>query len=104
MIIVHMKNKPLANKSGRVKSLTQKDIKAMRSTKDVLPKKLWETISKRKRGERGPQVKPKKIAICLRLSPEVVDHYKATGRGWQGRIDASLKRSIQSRKKKSKVA
>lgn len=44
---------------------------------------------------RGPQKTPKKIHLNLRLSSEVVAHYKATGKGWQTRIDEALKKLIQ---------
>ncbi|WP_234901870.1 BrnA antitoxin family protein [Agrobacterium rubi] len=30
---------------------------------------------------------------CSFLSPEVVEHYKATGPGWQARIDEVLKKA-----------
>jgi uncharacterized protein (DUF4415 family) len=36
-------------------------------------------------------LKPNKTPISIRLSPEVLDYFKATGKGWQGRIDAVLK-------------
>jgi uncharacterized protein (DUF4415 family) len=50
-----------------------------------------------RRGKRGPQKAPTKKLISLRLSPEVIEHFKATGRGWQARMDASLLESIQKR-------
>ena len=31
-----------------------------------------------------------KVRVTIRLSPEVVDHFKAGGEGWQGRIDEAL--------------
>jgi uncharacterized protein (DUF4415 family) len=34
---------------------------------------------------------PPKVALSLRLSPEVVAHFRATGPGWQRRIDEALK-------------
>jgi uncharacterized protein (DUF4415 family) len=40
---------------------------------------------------RGPQKAPTKRPTTIRLSPEVVDAFKATGDGWQTRIDAALK-------------
>ena len=40
---------------------------------------------------RGPQQKPTKRATTIRLSPEVLDFFKAQGEGWQGRIDTALK-------------
>jgi uncharacterized protein (DUF4415 family) len=44
---------------------------------------------------RGPQKSPTKEAVSLRLSSEVLDHYRATGRGWQTRIDETLKAAIK---------
>lgn len=47
---------------------------------------------------RGPQKSPKKIPLSLRLSPEVVKHFRAEGRGWQTRIDDALRKLVGSRK------
>ena len=44
---------------------------------------------------RGPQKAPTKVPVSLRLSREVVDHFKATGEGWQTRIDDTLKAAIR---------
>jgi uncharacterized protein (DUF4415 family) len=44
---------------------------------------------------RGPQKAPTKVPVSLRLSPEVVDHFKATGPGWQTRIDDALRAAIK---------
>ncbi|SMC91667.1 BrnA antitoxin family protein [Rhizobium sp. RU36D] len=41
---------------------------------------------------RGPQKAPTKIPVSLRLSPEVVEYFKATGPGWQSRIDSELRK------------
>jgi len=43
-----------------------------------------------KRGR--PKLDKPKIAISLRLPPEVLARWKATGTGWQTRMAASLKR------------
>lgn len=40
---------------------------------------------------RGPQQTPTKQAVSIRLSPEVLDYFKATGKGWQTRLDEILK-------------
>jgi uncharacterized protein (DUF4415 family) len=50
-----------------------------------------------RRGKRGPQKAPTKKLVSLRLSSEVVEHFKATGRGWQTRIDGALLESIRKR-------
>jgi uncharacterized protein (DUF4415 family) len=51
-----------------------------------------------RRGKRGPQRSPTKKLVSLRLSSEVIDHFKATGRGWQTRIDGALLESIKKRR------
>jgi uncharacterized protein (DUF4415 family) len=50
-----------------------------------------------RRGKRGPQKAPTKKLVSLRLSPEVVDHFKSGGPGWQTRIDTTLLKSIKKR-------
>jgi uncharacterized protein (DUF4415 family) len=50
-----------------------------------------------RRGKRGPQKTPTKKLVSLRLSPEVIDHFKASGPGWQTRIDTTLMESIKRR-------
>jgi uncharacterized protein (DUF4415 family) len=50
-----------------------------------------------RRGKRGPQKAPTKKLVSLRLSPEVVDHFKSTGPGWQTRIDGALREAIKKR-------
>jgi uncharacterized protein (DUF4415 family) len=41
---------------------------------------------------RGAQKVPTKVAVSIRLSREVIDHFKAGGPGWQGRIDEALRK------------
>jgi uncharacterized protein (DUF4415 family) len=43
---------------------------------------------------RGPQKAPTKEQIAIRLSPEVLAYFRATGQGWQARMDAVLKEWI----------
>ena len=45
------------------------------------------------RTTRGAQKTPTKVPLSIRLSPEVVAHYKGTGPGWQTRIDEDLKKA-----------
>ena len=46
------------------------------------------------RRARGPSQTPRKLQLTVRYSPEVVAYFKATGKGWQGRMDAALKEWI----------
>lgn len=52
----------------------------------------------RRPGQRGPQKAPTKEMISIRLSREVLDYFRATGDGWQGRIDETLKKAIRRKR------
>jgi uncharacterized protein (DUF4415 family) len=47
--------------------------------------------AKRKQGERGAQRSPTKQSVSIRYSPEVIEYFKATGAGWQTRINEALR-------------
>jgi hypothetical protein len=49
------------------------------------------------RRARGLCQPPRKMQLTVRYSPEVVAYFKATGKGWQGRMDAALKEWITQR-------
>jgi uncharacterized protein (DUF4415 family) len=53
----------------------------------TLPKTLQSKLARR---TRGAQITPTKERITIRLSPKVVETFRATGEGWQTRIDAAL--------------
>jgi uncharacterized protein (DUF4415 family) len=36
-----------------------------------------------------------KVAISVRFSPDVLEYFRATGNGWQTRMDAALKEWIK---------
>ena len=50
---------------------------------------------KRRPGQRGPQKSPTKERITIRLSPEVVEHFRSTGSGWQAEMDEVLKHWVK---------
>jgi len=66
--------------------LTAADIAAARPFAEVFPE-----LAATMRGGRGPQKMPTKVSTTIRLSPEVIAHFKQGGTGWQARIDAALK-------------
>ena len=55
--------------------------------KDLKPSELARILPKR-----GPQKAPTKVPVSIRLSPEVVKHFKSKGPGWQARIDEALRK------------
>jgi uncharacterized protein (DUF4415 family) len=79
------RTKPLIDTHGEVRELTAADMLRFHPAKDVLPLAL-----RGKLGVRGPQLAPTKERITIRLSPDVVQRFRATGNGWQTRVDAAL--------------
>jgi uncharacterized protein (DUF4415 family) len=55
---------------------------------DIAP----EMLEKVRLKSRGPQKTPTKVAVSLRLSADVLTHFKSTGPGWQTRIDEALRK------------
>jgi uncharacterized protein (DUF4415 family) len=49
---------------------------------------LREKLSARR--QRGPGKSPKKMPTTVRFSPGVLSAFRATGKGWQTRMDAAL--------------
>lgn len=65
--------------------LDEATIAAMRPAEEVVPE-----VVATYRARRGPQKKPRKVPVSIRLSPEVVRYFREQGEGWQGRIDQVL--------------
>jgi uncharacterized protein (DUF4415 family) len=42
---------------------------------------------------RGKQRRATKKQISLRLDPDVIEHFRARGKGWQARINATLRKA-----------
>lgn len=99
---LRLQDQPLTDEEGEVRELTLADIRKFRPAKEVLPPELYEALvanTKKYIGQRGPQKKPTKVSITVRYSPEVVEYFKATGEGWQTKMDDALKDWIKKRKR-----
>ena len=80
---------------------TADDFRRARPAAEVLPPELAAILPKRKPGQRGPQRSPVKKRISLRLDEDILARYKATGPGWQTRINEDLKKLAARRKEKA---
>ena len=69
---------------------TKKDFAKAKPFAEALPD-LAASIRK----GRGPNKAPTKKLVSLRLPPEVIEHFKAGGPGWQTRIERTLLESIK---------
>lgn len=58
-------------------------------------KAFWAKGKVRLPGQRGPQQRPTKIAVTVRYSPEVLEYFRATGDGWQTRMNDALRAYVK---------
>jgi len=55
----------------------------------------WAKGKVRLPGQRGPQKQAKKVSVTVRYSPEVIEYFKATGEGWQTRMNEALREYVE---------
>ncbi len=70
--------------------MTEEELKELRPFREVFPE-LAASID-RKLGR--PKAETPKKAISLRLDQEVIDRFKATGDGWQSRMNEALRKAV----------
>lgn len=73
--------------------LTSEDFARMRPFAEVFPDLA--ASFQRSRARKG---EPKKAAVSIRLSSEVLDYFKGKGTGWQTRIDETLRMFVRAAK------
>ena len=61
--------------------------------KSVGGKVVREAVGTWTRPGRPPKENPKQ-QVTLRLDPDVLEKFRATGRGWQSRINAELRKAL----------
>ena len=74
---------------------TEADFARMRPAAEVLREQFGpsaEALLKPKRGR--PPKTERKRAINIRLSPQVLEHFRASGPGWQTRLEEVLKKHV----------
>lgn len=74
---------------------TAEDFANARPASEVLPQLFSAKVAREMLKPRGrPRAAHPKERINIRLSHEVVEHFKSSGEGWQTRIDAALREFI----------
>lgn len=89
---------PVIDDDGEVGDLSEVDFALFRPAAEVLPPDLYAGLLEMNRQAklRGrPKTAVKKERITIRLSPDVVSAFRATGRGWQTRVDAVLRELVK---------
>jgi uncharacterized protein (DUF4415 family) len=83
--------KNVIDRDGEAADLSRLDKSEMKPF-TALPKSLQAKLKGR------PKAAVTKERITIRLSPEVVQTFRATGEGWQTRMDAALKEWLKTHK------
>jgi len=84
---------PLIDADGEVRELTAADMAQFRPAHEVLSPALQATLGMRRR---GPQKSPTKTPTTIRLDDDVMRAFRATGAGWQTRINAALREVVRA--------
>ncbi len=61
----------------------------------------WRAATIVRPGQRGPQKAPTKKRITIRLSQDVLEHFRGAGDGWQTRMDEALRDWLKRSQKKA---
>lgn len=88
------KRVPLTDADGEVRALTAEDMARFRPASQALPLDLQETLGMRRR---GPQKAPTKVSTTIRLDADLLEALKATGEGWQTRVNALVRRELMGK-------
>jgi hypothetical protein len=70
---------------------SEADFQAARPAAEVVP-----AVVAAARRTRGKQVAPTKELVSLRLDPDVVARLRASGPGWQSRVNEALRRLVMA--------
>ena len=81
--------RPLTDEDGEVRELTREDFQQMRPIAKVDPGMLEAVAQWRKVGR--PKADSPKVHISFRLAAEVVESIKATGEGYNARVEQALR-------------
>ena len=74
--------------------LTEAEFAEMRPAREVLTPEQFAAVASVRRGR--PKASAPKVPVTIRLDADVVETYKATGEGWQTRMNECLSRGAQA--------
>ena len=81
---------PLTDEDGEVRELTREDFRGMRPVREAMPE-LVEAMAEFRRKLGRPKAEAPKVHIGFRLAPDVVASIKASGPGYNARVEQALR-------------
>jgi uncharacterized protein (DUF4415 family) len=82
--------RPLADKDGEIRELTAEDMRLFKPIAEVDPGMI-EAMAEFRRKLGRPKAEAPKVHIGFRLAPDVVASIKASGRGYNARVEQALR-------------
>jgi uncharacterized protein (DUF4415 family) len=73
--------------------MTDEELANLRPAREVLPKEFFEAIDAMRRQRGRPPVEAPRKLISIRLDQDVIEKFKASGKGWQSRINETLRKA-----------
>ena len=92
------KRAPLTDQAGEVRELTAADLRQFKPAAEVLSPELYAGLLEmnRRAGVRGPQKAPTKQATTIRFDADVLAALKASGKGWQTRVNDAMREWLRT--------
>jgi len=74
--------------------LSDDELARMRPAGEVLPPAFFKAMEEHRRSRGRPAVAHPKKQVTLRLDEDVIAKFRETGKGWQGRVNAALRKAV----------
>lgn len=97
--------RPMTDEEGEVRELAEEAFKGMLPVREVHPELIEAMKAFRERNKGGrPKVQAPKVHIGFRLSADVVESIKASGHGYNARVEQALRKAGFGEKQKRGTA
>ncbi|MUO77882.1 hypothetical protein GOZ78_03085 [Agrobacterium vitis] len=73
--------------------LTIEEIANMRPAKEVLPASFFDGLAEARKTRGRPKVEKPLVPVTLRLEPDVLEAFKASGKDWRGKMKDALRKA-----------
>lgn len=74
--------------------LSEEEIAAMRPAHEVLPPEFFAGMEDLRRARGRPPVEHPRKLVSIRLDQDVIDKLKSGGKGWQTRLNETLRKAV----------
>lgn len=73
--------------------LTDEELTNMRPASEVLSPEFFKAMEEHRRSRGRPSLEHPKKQVTLRLDEDVIAKFRASGKGWQGRMNEALRKA-----------